>query len=109
MINDRNIEPGTVVYVARRGLEARHWPLYHVMEMTVVKRTPKGYRLKEGTYEGAHLDSHYYISPRKDWVCAALVEDGRKALREVDHIRAHLIRRIRVLSGDAVDLSEGKL
>lgn len=46
MINSKDIAPGTTVYTARRGLEARHDILFTVQERVVQKRTPKGYAIQ---------------------------------------------------------------
>lgn len=78
MINAKNIQPGTLVFTALRGLKPRHASLFEVEKNTIVKRTATGYKIEQRyAHNGAYLmkDDQYYISTDRDEVARALKAD----------------------------------
>lgn len=85
MINSKDIAPGTTVYTARRGLEARQGILFTVQERVVQKRTPKGYAIQSPYFRNGmrYLDADYYISTSKEEVAKALMADADEQIKQL--------------------------
>lgn len=94
MINRTDIAPGTTVYTARRGLEARHDILFTVQERVVQKRTPKGYAIQSPYFRNGmrYLDADYYISTSKEEVAKALMADADVQIKQLQAQIEHMVQ-----------------
>lgn len=94
MINSKDIAPGTTVYTARRGLEARHGILFTVRERVVQKRTPKGYAIQNPYSRNGrrYLDTEYYVSTSKEEVVKALMADADEQIKQLQAQIENMVR-----------------
>ncbi len=96
------IAPGTVVFVARKGLTANHPSLFEIEKRKVIKTTAKGYRLNHGgcTNGLVYTLDKYYVHPYFSAVASMLQSDIQAA-------ETALRKALKTLDGKANDISHG--
>lgn len=102
MINDTSIPEGSLVYVCRRGLEARYVGQMVIEVHHVVKRTPSGYKLDfEVGHKGERLykDADYYISTDRQAVARAVKDNLRAEIVRADALMERLKAKEAQLNG----------